>query len=1357
MRNPVLFCLLSLPAQAAIQNVAVLGVTSTQAIIKYQAPTNAPCNVEVSESSTYAPLVYDVDGTKFPSAPSDARPGSISNGVERSFVVGRRVAEIGLDGVRYSRALQTATPHYFRITCPATGDRTTGTFQTTTIPFGNSYAEPEASDPLRPGQYAYPTLSSSDRNQQVIDPQTGIAIKRVNLPQDVFTPVGGVPMSIYRSSTWNGIGNLGQSDGKVATVSGATGSLFLAINHATAPYVGQFMHPYSAAYQGAEAAFGYYQAHLIAAVNVGGAAPANPEDAKIVACLTVDGANCYPGSAQYEAKLTPSLTDTVFGTTKTIDLWQSGPGSTLPRWTVQATRGGSVICDGSPTVQLVGGEPFAAHWSPGSGINLSGADYTIARVVNTSQLALASNCPTSVVGPGQFDQNTTTLRAFADSFASTDVGRPIYVTGAGGGTGLWLTSIAKVIDARTIVTQDNPAVTGVMTQFGFPYGYSAANFGVLVRKKTASADTIAIDYGSVNYALDIYQGFTVGGGYDLCSSNTVTGPNGRPGYNCAITPNGNFYWIDAASGETHFFGNKNTSPDVGCGAEGQMFDTADPDTYFCTGSGPIYTTKYYGNHLEPTSLNPDGNMRLFQGLNTCNPALGGPPYKNQQPCVISKLLTPATDLRTLTAAFTSNPIYAPAFDPAGFPTMNFRVVDGNGNLIFHFVKGGQFTLGWGVIFSPAATSNSDGGTSTGPVNNHGCVGGGHPGCVIAAVPGWDRNGCRWCVVKTAYSPYPGWVETSTYGWTGSAPGSGPYYVPVIDGTANGTANFFDGDKSLINCPANTFGATGKVCSQVTVGSEPLSPAHGNGETGLPGELGPAKLGDRFATQVQLPISSLEQMTLIDKKPGGQPGTWVYTLWRNVTQNSYSSTGPNPALYTVCNANQIPAASFGDFSWYWNYVADPHGMNANGKTIPPVPGQTGGHGYWAQGNGVFFGTPRGETRCAGGDNSACYTSRLILSRKFEDLLMDTKTTAVMGLFPKFGHGSADMSQHQSHPAPGGVAAPPDRFNYMFDGRPYYGGYSSGSVSGSGSNPATLIAGQLYKFPASSMPNIDLPFRKIYPTAAFSGELPLVDVSGPATGDVLGSTASDSYKYCVAAAANECRQGSAVGDVYVNAPYVAYPFCYQAAQNANLWDAYDICIGGSPMIRDALTQSDITKTDNEGRGQRVLTKFNRARDLSVFYAPYVLPNGQWMMFESQFGGDGSVNKAYLLAKIPPPGPQDSLNRLDFIPLALSLPALTGATEAYIRFGYAENGPAADLFCTSRKESCVVGSRTAATTIDPANPFFFEKTEASKWSGVACSDGCSITIPGIPQRVLYYQFIYRNATGTVYTSPLSATIVP
>ena len=109
--------LFSTAAYAAITNVTVVGTTATQAKIQYTAPNGSPCTLEVSESNTYSPLVYDVDVSLFTGANADNRTSAISNGTSREFPVGTRRAEKALDGHWYSRALQAYTAHYFRITC----------------------------------------------------------------------------------------------------------------------------------------------------------------------------------------------------------------------------------------------------------------------------------------------------------------------------------------------------------------------------------------------------------------------------------------------------------------------------------------------------------------------------------------------------------------------------------------------------------------------------------------------------------------------------------------------------------------------------------------------------------------------------------------------------------------------------------------------------------------------------------------------------------------------------------------------------------------------------------------------------------------------------------------------------------------------------------------------------------------------------------------------------------------------------------------------------------------------------------------------------------------------------------------
>ncbi len=170
---PVLAC-------AAITNVSVVGVTNTQAVISYTAPNGSACTVEVSESATYSPLVFDVDPAIFAGSDQDSRATSVNLGTARKFVVGARLVNTA-SAVNYSRALQAHTQHYFRITCGS--DVETGAFMTANIPFTTRQDVPQM-DPANPGYALTPTLSTTDRAQQIVDPLTGALIRLVGLPSD---------------------------------------------------------------------------------------------------------------------------------------------------------------------------------------------------------------------------------------------------------------------------------------------------------------------------------------------------------------------------------------------------------------------------------------------------------------------------------------------------------------------------------------------------------------------------------------------------------------------------------------------------------------------------------------------------------------------------------------------------------------------------------------------------------------------------------------------------------------------------------------------------------------------------------------------------------------------------------------------------------------------------------------------------------------------------------------------------------------------------------------------------------------------------------------------------------------------
>jgi hypothetical protein len=209
------------PACAAIDDVRVLGSTNTQAVLAYTAPGTAACTIEVSESASLSPLVHDVDSALFSGSNLDTRPGSAVRGRERVVVIGKRAVERAASGAAYSRALQAATVHHYRITCGA--DTAAGTFQTATIPLGNTYADEITPDPDNPGRALFQT-PLYNRNATWIDPHTGALIRRVTQPGDhnyATSSTNALPSEVLSSANWTNPNNVLAEDSTNATYDGA--------------------------------------------------------------------------------------------------------------------------------------------------------------------------------------------------------------------------------------------------------------------------------------------------------------------------------------------------------------------------------------------------------------------------------------------------------------------------------------------------------------------------------------------------------------------------------------------------------------------------------------------------------------------------------------------------------------------------------------------------------------------------------------------------------------------------------------------------------------------------------------------------------------------------------------------------------------------------------------------------------------------------------------------------------------------------------------------------------------------------------------------------------------------------------
>lgn len=447
---PVLFW--SASVQAAVTNVRFVGSTPTQAVIAYTAPDSSACTIEVSESESYAPPVHDVNPALFPGANLDSRAGNIGSGQARTFVIGKRAAELASDGKYYSRALQAFTPHYWRLTCGA--DTATGTFSTTNPALGATYSDPLPRDSAHPGRYAWPTidytypttpgngtLTSSGTTvtfkraesiatndyivltsgpnagqqrrvagvsdskhvvlaqpfrrdqgagtswakrtpektstQKIIDPQTGLLIRRVSNAGVLDGPSTVALTTVTPGAGWNNAStqSLAAVDSDVASYTGDAGRSWLFV-HAPSGY--------------ANYNEGYNQMDWVT-VTLQGSGTGSGDDDAIDMCLTADGATCR------SAILTVNLNTCVpwskvdsqcwVGTEIPLEAaWQSPTdaiGSILDPVEMNAPTGGILIRKTTPTPNTVSLDYLAVN----IGRSVPGEEHSYAAQICSSALA----------------------------------------------------------------------------------------------------------------------------------------------------------------------------------------------------------------------------------------------------------------------------------------------------------------------------------------------------------------------------------------------------------------------------------------------------------------------------------------------------------------------------------------------------------------------------------------------------------------------------------------------------------------------------------------------------------------------------------------------------------------------------------------------------------------------------------------------------------------------------------------------------------------------------------------------------------------------------------------------------------
>ena len=1332
---------------AAIGNFRVLGTTATQALIAYTAPDGNACIIQLSQSAGLTPPALDVDPGTFTNSNSDlGRQSTVTAGLSRTVVLGQRTAQLATAGTHagvrhFSRALQAFTPYFGQITCPSTGDTAPFTFTTGNIPLGQTYGDPWLSDPLHPGDQPWPESVGGLTPESFIDPLTGTLQYRIGLR-------GNVP------EVWNL----------------AFGSAFNQGQTTPCDTAGPWTSPCNVTAGSGSTTVGNSKAPLVLRPPL---STNNPWYTSYNEFWSLD---------QIGLSLTGHVNSTTTGF-RVLDVCLSLNGGvscaspvqqmTMGQSSAQVTLGDAPTNVGNPS--QFGVDEWVLDTNPRLNSQESSAHSGTATVTNNSGTYTVTNNNTGdAFSLYWITGGAGTIRLSANNDACTTP--PASTTSVE-------YRIASFTDGNNIVLASGTPPTGSSIY------WCENNFALMVWRDQAPTDgsTVTLTAAVLNALGSYAPAYPDNGAGTACFSKLVYG-----GYFCLY---GNLYWINPAGPVVAYYGQPEAA-----GLDGSGNPIANSWTRT---TSPIAESAA----IDQTQSNLTNYMLSFDAARTSPLVIQSVFNPGATPSQPSAPQTAAGDPQIANAAVASTTAYSvawnngmtwtnltpessvpesifdqmAAFDPT-FVASYYSGLDCGTNgaatqgvFFFQCDSISQDTPGWIFAFSPGTGSGYGNGACAGPT----ACGGSGPQ-IIGAINTFNTpNG----PVASGQGALTGRglhaiVETGETGWVAV---SANEYDPINTSTSSVPL-------SSANCATFTgLSALSGQCISVAMNShtahnvtgyEPYFASPTSPYLGTPGELRTTQIGDTACVTTAAAGScsyanqTNELMTLVQKNSGGN---WVF---QRATYGAEVAVSGPIALWWESWQSSTPPGSAGSQQYnvqvFWNPVSgcggspDPHGNcliedanedHGHAEYRNGGESQTTNVPTWAQ---PIWGWPfdyqviPGPVPCIFGLGFANVTpyqaaTNVCLSPQGSGVNFVAAEPPFAGVY---GHPWGFDAGN--HPNAAGVNAAPYETIRAFDNLPVQGGQNEPVF--------TAVSGQaqVYSATPSSVIDADDPFgsnnivainRKLMATGASCGTHPLIDVSGP--GSRIGAGAAGSYTYCIARSAGECDAGSSGGQVYVNCPGVVWPSCTGTSIHGGtpLGVGNDICVGNIGNGADAIIQYSLDRTDYNGATRRALVSAtSRLRMVFGFENNQLLPDNSWILYRQELLNYQRV-EMWMAKNLPYP-PEDSLARWNFVPwpVSVSPPAGLDVNNAVVEFGYQEYGAPQLINCTTRNDACIA---TASTATPGNQPFYFVSENPA---GAPCTSGCTIAIPAISQRILYYQVEYRAANNTVLaTDPPSAVAVP
>ncbi len=1243
---------------------------------------------------------------------TDARNGSIVNGNIHTFVLGTRTG---------SDALAAAGTYWVGVTCGSDTEIAT-TFVTRPIAWGNTAPDPVPFNAAKFGNMDYPVIDWTNQQKSYVDPVTGVEFWRVTSPGMMSgstlslaagnTGVLGAPLDASGTGKWASVANVGSNGASYSVGSGGpSDQAFVPLANFACPAGTTFAGWYPKCTLD-DLSFDVYCGN------------ASASGITLTLQLSMDGGQTLAGSS-VTTSACPTGAPVKLGTYAQLAVnppflsW----GFTPPHHLVVPPSGTVNVAGQAVTLQGPTGTQnyFDTDWVSGTPILINATYYHVTSVINSSALMLQENAGT-LAGVPYIGAAFGVVVSKSNSGSNVSVSLGVNYAYAtmpsaccNGDTGMMNQASVQVAKTADGSASLSPPLTGYLTNVVDSAGGEALLLWIPFNSDgSVRAETRLLALGSK----------AAGSSRINTNGDSVPyGPGGISGYFFDNVDGTSAYTIDTSNRVWKLTYNEALTG--------------------CAGYIAFHPYPTYGDYNPTIAIADD----CFQWTNL-TPTSGGHDIRSQMAAAYQ------TGLNYL--GQTVGPAHA------------------------------GFDLGW--MNSPFA-GGFDGGyfsASMGNVQNHIGIMASFDtsGGVLRSIRNsWSEGDCRWCGLHDAPVLTMGTWRFAVIdpqedtGLTNLVfPDSFKMNVTEVNRAGFGSIALWDcggcsggpqqstsltGSEAYA-CPTNLIapyaGLSGTAnCIQVKVSSPPCQQNPNSTYTFTDGH---SEKQEFPCTTPGFGTANANWSKLQDL----QPGDWLLTNAGDQNENlvllsvAYNSAtdinlwllrwaGYNYLYPLFGGKNDLGGSAHA--SLWWLYMGPTYSTNA--VALDASSSVT----TWTKSNPLRF-SSHGSAAPAAGAGSYSYQQTWFGGRYIGSVNAAVPSflwsamqpsTSSWPLFAGSNNGASNslaQSYNSGTYAPN-AAAPPFFVDYRHFNPAGGGGIESNGGAAFGSMSLTLVSGTSHTFRAAgdccAAGGSDY---KRLGLAGFAGRYLARDVSGPVTGN---SSDLPGWSYCRAFNANECVQGSSVGNLYMSLPVAdlgtecassqftqAIPCLYQPAP----WSGQSI-------------QFRIDLQDFSGLATRKFgyvhghpgTAYEYSNCRPTADAQFMFCPGYWL--------DG-VRTEWLAYRISPALPADSVNRTSFVPVTLTYQGVPFASNLRARFGYLENG--GDLLrCTAYAQDCSTEMPSGSST----DPYSFTNEAVTRQS---CANGatCTVTIPSLPNRVLYYVVDRLDGSGNVVTTtPLAAAAVP